>query len=73
MVVSLNVNVNKDINAGTFAQFFGVLLVIGSRIVTFSSVKNVPTDLAKSYCLALASFQKSYGLLPLCLRLKPGC
>ena len=46
MVVSLNVTVNKDINAGTFAQFFGVLLVTDSSIVTFSSVRNVPTDLA---------------------------
>ena len=72
MMVYLNVTVNMDIHSGTFAQFFGVKLVTDRSVVAFSSVKNVPIDLAKNYCLAPDSFRTSCGLLPLCLSLDPG-
>ncbi len=61
LMAYLNVAAKMTAGSGAFAHFAGVILVIEGGTVKSASIKGAPIDPAKSYRLALNSFQANGG------------
>ena len=61
LIAYLNAAAKMSVGAGAFAQFAGVNLVIEGGAVKTATIKGAPIDPAKTYRLAINSFQAGGG------------